>query len=199
MLDPTVRAGFRRRAITAAMAELCVEQGYLGTSVADVAARARMSRATVYGLFANREQIFLTLLDHGVAEVLGLAEGSCRRAGLDPRARIEAALGAILGWVAEHPKEAHAFLVEAQAATPEALGHYHAAIADLATLLGAAVPVAEVGSVRFEEIIVGGLASVLAGLARQSRLEEVPALLEDFVGLVTAPYFPTGAEADLTG
>jgi AcrR family transcriptional regulator len=150
MLDPAVRAGFRRRAITAAMAELCVEQGYLATSVADVAARARMSRATVYGLFANREQIFLTLLDHGVSEVLGLAEGSCRRAGLDPRARIEAALEAILSWVAEHPTEAYAFLVEAQAATPEALRHYHAAIEDLAALLGTAVPVAEVGSVRLE-------------------------------------------------
>jgi AcrR family transcriptional regulator len=198
VLDPAVRAGFRRRAITAAMAELCVEQGYLGTSVADVAARARMSRATVYGLFANREQIFLTLLDHGAAEVLRLAEGSCRRAGPDPRARIEAGLGAILGWVAEHPTEAYAFLVEGQVATPEALRHYHAAIAGLAGLLSTAVPVAEVGSVRLEEIIVGELASVLAGLARQSRLEEVPAVLEDFVGLVTAPYFPTGAEADLT-
>lgn len=199
MLDPAIRVGFRRRAIIAAMAELCVEQGYLGTSVADVAARARTSRSTVYGLYANREAIFLALLDHGVAEVLGLAEGSCRQAGPDPRARIEAALGAILDWVAEHPTEAYAFLVEAQAATPEALRHYHAAIADLAALLGTAVPLAEVGSVRLQEIIVGGLASVLTGLARQSRLEEAPALLADFVGLVTAPYFPTGAGPDLTG
>jgi AcrR family transcriptional regulator len=188
MLDPAVRAGFRRPAITATMVELCVEQGYLGTSVADVAARARMSRATVYGLFANREQIFLTLLDDGIAEVLGDAGGSCRRAGFDPRARIEAALGAILGWVAKHPTKSYVVLVEAQAATPEALRHYHAAITDVAALLGTALPVAE-GSVRLEEIIVGGLASVLAGLARQSRLEEVPALLGDFVGLVTAPYF----------
>jgi AcrR family transcriptional regulator len=192
MLDPAIRVGYRRRAITAAMAELCVEQGYLATSIADVAARAGTSRGTVYGLFANREQIFLTLLDHCVVEVLGLAESACAQAGPDPRARIEAALRAILGWLAGHPEGAYALLVEAQATTSEVRRRYDGTIVALAALLRTAVRV-EVDSAPLEEIVVGGLASVLARAARQGQLEEVPALLEDFVGLVTAPYFPTGA------
>jgi AcrR family transcriptional regulator len=188
MLDPAIRVGFRRRAITAAMAELCAQQGYLGTSVADVAARAGTSRSTVYKLYANREAIFLALIDRGLEEVLGLAEGACGRAGLDPKARIEAALAAILGRVAEHPTEAYAFLVEARCATPDALLRYHEAISDLAALLATAVPAGEAGSPRLEEIIVGGLAAVLARRAREGRLGNAPAMLEDFVGLATAPY-----------
>jgi AcrR family transcriptional regulator len=190
MLDPAVRADFRRRAITTAMAELCAEQGYLATSVADVAARAAMGRGTVYSHYPNREAIFLDLFDRTATEVISLVEGACASATGEPEAKIRAALAATLGWAAGRPASTHAFLVVASSATPASLRRYQEAISDLAALLRTVVPDRDPRSVHLEEIIISGLVAVLARLAREGGIDRAPELLEDFVGLVTAPYLP---------
>lgn len=188
MLDPAVRVGFRRRAITAAMAELCAEQGYRSTTVTHVAARAATSRATVYSLYRNREAIFLDLIDRTGADLLASAEAACGGAGADPRERIRSGLGAILGRIAAEPASARAFLVEAPHASAGSMRRHQTAASRLAALLATAMGDEDARTLRLEEIIVAGLAAVLARQAREGRLGEAPALLEDFVGLVSAPY-----------
>lgn len=190
MLGPAFRADMRRSRLTEAMAELCAEQGYLATSTADVAGRAAMGRGTVYSLYPNREAIFLDLLDRTATEVISLAEGACASATGEPEAKIRAALEATLGWAAGRPASAHAFLVVASSATPASLRRYEEAISDLAALLRTVVPDRDPRSVHLEEIIISGLVSVLARLAREGGIGRAPELLEDFVGLVTAPYRP---------
>ena len=194
MLDPAVVAEFRRRAIIEAMAELCAERGYDDTTTTGVAARAGTSRGTLYALYGNKEEIFLDLFDRAAADLISPAEAACASTDGEPQARIEAALAAILDWAAEHPAIAYTILVVAPYATPASLRRYHGVISDLAALLRTAMPARDVSNARREEIIIGGLAAILARRAREGKLEEAPALLADFVGLATAPYLPAQAE-----
>jgi len=184
MLDPAVLAEFRRRTITEAMAEVCAERQYHTASIADIAARAATSRGTVYSLYRNREDIFLDLLDRTAADVLSLVEGACASAGGEPRARVEAALRAVLGLAAEQPAIAYAFLVIAPYATPASLGRYNGVISHLAALLRIAMSGRDGSNAWHEELVIAGLADVLARKARDGQLEEAPALLTDFAGLV---------------
>ena len=140
MLDPAVRVNFRRRAITAAMAELCADQGYPKATVSDVAARAATSRGTIYSLYPNREAIFLDLVERFGADLLVLAEVACSGPGADPRERMGSGLGAILGRVAEEPASARVFLLEAPYSSAGSLRCHRKTISGLASLLAAAVP-----------------------------------------------------------
>jgi AcrR family transcriptional regulator len=194
MLDPAVREDFRRRAITTAVAELCAENGRLPRGIAGIAARAGTARATVYSLYPNREAIFLDLFDRTATEVLSVAEAACASAAREPATQIKAALAATLGWAAGQPAGAYAFLVLAPYATPASQRRYQEAISDLAALLRTVVPHRDPRTVRLEEIIIGGLAAVLARLAREGRIVGAPDLLEDFVGLVAAPFLPRAPE-----
>jgi AcrR family transcriptional regulator len=192
MLDPAVRVDFRRRAITAAMAELCLDQGYPKTTVTGIAARAAMGRGTIYALYPNREAIFLDLIERFGAELLTLAEVACIRSDADPRQRIGSGLGAILGRIAEEPLSARAFLLDAPYASEDSLRGHRRTISGFASLLAAAAPSQEERPPLVEEGIVADLAAILARDARDGRLGEAPTLLEDFVGLTLAPY-PCGS------
>ncbi len=190
MLHPAVLAEFRRRSITQAMAEICAERGYRAASIDVVVARAATSRGMVYSLYRNREDIFLDLFDRTAVEILSLVEGACAFTDAEPRARIEAALAATLGWAAEQPAIAYTFLIVAPYATPTSLHRYQDAVSALAALMRTVVPARDAPSVQLEEIIIGGLAAVLARKAREGLLEDAPALLDDFVGLATSAYLP---------
>jgi TetR/AcrR family transcriptional repressor of mexJK operon len=58
------RAEQKRRAILEAAAELFLGQGFLGTSMDEVAARAAVSKRTVYNRFASKEALFLGVVEH---------------------------------------------------------------------------------------------------------------------------------------
>jgi AcrR family transcriptional regulator len=193
-LDPAVHDEFRRRTIVTAMAELCAEQGYEETRITDIAARAAMGRNSVYSLYRNREAVLLDLLDRAAAELLSLSEGACASATAEPKARIEAALVANLGWVAERPANAHTLLVVAPAAAPASRRRHQEAISALAAVLRTAVPDRDPQSPWLEEDRIERVAAILARQAREGRLESAPSLLEDLLVLVTAPYFEADSE-----
>lgn len=54
----------KRRAILEAAAELFLEQGFLGASMDEVAARAAVSKRTVYNQFESKEALFLGVVEH---------------------------------------------------------------------------------------------------------------------------------------
>lgn len=72
------RGAAKRAAVLRAARELFLQQGFLGTSMDDVAARARVSKQTVYKHFGDKRRLFVTLLtsDMGGADsaVATLAE-----------------------------------------------------------------------------------------------------------------------------
>ncbi|HZE38680.1 MAG TPA: TetR/AcrR family transcriptional regulator [Stackebrandtia sp.] len=64
-LDPRVARS--RAVILAAASEHFLHHGYVGTSVDDVAARARVSKRTVYNIFGSKERLFREILDAAFA------------------------------------------------------------------------------------------------------------------------------------
>jgi AcrR family transcriptional regulator len=68
----------RPEEITAAALELFVERGYAGTRLEDVAARAGISKGTLYLYFENKEELFKAVVREGlvspIAEMRGLVD-----------------------------------------------------------------------------------------------------------------------------
>jgi AcrR family transcriptional regulator len=185
MLSTEVLAEFKRLRLTDAMAELCIEQGYQATSIADVVARARTSRNTAYDHFGNREEIFLALLDRAIPRLFSRIEEACEAAA--PEERIEAGLRALLSWVAEEPGNAWAFFIESLCATPESFRRYEAAVTRLTTMLAAAIPAAAPRSESATEILVGGVITVLRFRLLRGEAESAPELLPELIGFFGLP------------
>ena len=80
----TSRSARKREAILAAATELFLAGGYLGTSMDEIAARAAVSKQTVYKHFADKERLFSEIVVSTVDEasdpvhsaVLGLEESN---------------------------------------------------------------------------------------------------------------------------
>ena len=74
----TRRKHARPEEINAAALELFVERGYAGTRLEDVAARAGISKGTLYLYFANKEELFKAVVREGlvspIAEMRGVIE-----------------------------------------------------------------------------------------------------------------------------
>ena len=84
-LPPEFIAAHKRRRMIDAMAELCAEQGYEATKIADVVRRAHVARKTLYDNFYGKEELFLAAFDSAIAEAGALGAcgeakflGSCR-------------------------------------------------------------------------------------------------------------------------
>lgn len=63
--DPRITRS--RALITAAAAQVFLEQGYPGTSVDDIAAAAGVSKRTVYNVFVDKEQLFRAIIGEAIA------------------------------------------------------------------------------------------------------------------------------------
>jgi len=63
------RSTLKRRAILEAAATLFIRNGYLGTAMDDIAARARVSKQTVYKHFADKKSLFNEIVTTTVDEV----------------------------------------------------------------------------------------------------------------------------------
>lgn len=112
--------GIQRARILGAMAQVVSEQGLAAASVANVVARAGVSRRTFYELFADREECFLAAFDHalGVAGAMVLPE--CEREGVW-RERIRAGLAAFLEFLDDEPELGALCVVHSLGAGPAAL------------------------------------------------------------------------------
>ena len=113
----------QRDRLLVALAEAVAAKGYAGASVADVIARAGVSRRTFYEHFANKEECFLAAYDAGVGGMLeAIAEAEEEAAPRGMLARARAGTETYLQLLADNPAFARTFLVEVLAAGPAALG-----------------------------------------------------------------------------
>jgi AcrR family transcriptional regulator len=169
-----------------AMAETVAEKGYAATTVADVVARAGVSRKTFYEHFADREACFLAAYDAAVDALFAAVAdhvAAGEPAGDDWRMRVRAGVRAYLEAMAAEPAFARTFLVEVRVAGPRALARraeVHARFVDYlksqAELARAdhdwlpAVPDAVYPA------IVGGVDEVVSSWVSQGRTSELPRL-----------------------
>ena len=95
----------KRRRIMDAIAELSAEQGYEATKIGDIVRRAGVARKTLYDNFDGKEEVYLAAIDSALKDALARVEEACAEADDDWPARVEAALTALLAYLAENPAE----------------------------------------------------------------------------------------------
>src|SRR4051812_31599343 len=110
----------QRGRMLAAMAGAVGEKGYGAVAVADVIARARVSRKTFYEHFRDKEECFLAAYDAGVEVMLDTIAAAGRDED-DLVRRARARIRAYLQTLAAEPAFARTFLIEITAAGPRAL------------------------------------------------------------------------------
>ncbi|HTW11541.1 MAG TPA: TetR/AcrR family transcriptional regulator [Solirubrobacteraceae bacterium] len=123
----------QRTRLLVAMLHCVAENGYAPTTVADVVARAAVSRSTFYGQFADKEACFVASYEFAMEHVLETLEAGERATGSGWRTQVRAALSAYLDALAREPAVAVTLHVEVLAAGPEALEHRARMLGLLAT------------------------------------------------------------------
>jgi AcrR family transcriptional regulator len=176
-----------------AMAELCAEQGYESTKIADVVSRAHVARKTLYDNFSGKEELFLAAFDVTVAEAEALVAEACDPiAAEDWEARTEAGLRALLEFIAAHPAEAKVCLVEAPAASPESAARYEAALENFIAQLREAAPTGAGRPATLEEALVGGTVWIVQREVRRDAADTAADLLPELAQFVISPYRDVG-------
>ena len=186
-------AAHKRRRMIDAMAELCAEQGYETTKIADVVRRAHVARKTLYDNFSGKEELFLAAFDLTIAEAEAVVAASCDGiADKDWEGRTEAGMRALLEFVAAHPAEAKLCLVEAPAAGAAAAARYDAAVESYIGHLRQAAPPGAPRPATLEEALVGGTLWIVQRRVRHGSAEEALDLLPELLQFVISPYRSVG-------
>lgn len=113
-------AEIQRGRLLGATVDVVQEVGYARLTVAQVIARAKVSRKTFYDLFEDREDCFLAVFDETVERIGSQAAGAYR-AQANWRDGVRAGLLAMLGFMDEQPALARICVVEALGAGPRVL------------------------------------------------------------------------------
>jgi AcrR family transcriptional regulator len=171
-----------------AMAELCAEQGYEATKIADIVRQAGVARKTLYDNFDGKEEVFLAMFDSAVDNAALRIADACEQAGEAWGDRIAAAIRTFLTCVAENPALARTCIVEAMSATPAASERYDEAMERFVALLRQNVPVETGLPETTEETLVGGVAWILYQQIRRDKAEQALELLPELTDFVLSPY-----------
>jgi AcrR family transcriptional regulator len=190
----------QRGRLIEAMAETVAAKGYAATTVADVIARAGVSRKTFYEQFRDKEVCFLAAYDTGVELLLD----ALREAGDDSQdvlTRARARTRAYLETLAGEPAFARTFLIEVAAAGDAARERRDAVHERFAALLREQVDAAREAlpelPVPPEEVYlaaVGATDLLVSRLVARGRTAELPQL-EDAVLYVQLSLLVGGAGA----
>jgi AcrR family transcriptional regulator len=176
-----------------AMAELCAEQGYEATKIADVVRRAHVARKTLYDNFSGKEELFLAAFDSAVADADALVAEAC--GSIDTaewEERAVAALRALLEYAAAHPAEARLCLVEAPAASAASSQRYDAAVDGYIDRLRRAIPPGHTRPATLEEALIGGTLWIVQRQVRNGGAEQALDLLPELTEFVVSPYRGVG-------
>jgi AcrR family transcriptional regulator len=178
--------------LTLAMIDAVAENGYRQTTVADVIARARLSRKTFYEHFANKQACFLATYDQISARAIRRMEQAYEQADGWP-GRVEAAIRALFEAAIENPGAMRLVLLEINAAGPAGIERREQSILHYERFIRRALEVAP-GDGALSDIVltavIGGINRVLYRHVlrgeRSALLELVPDLVDWF-----ASYYPT--------
>ena len=111
----------QRERLIAAMLSAAAELGYRETNVQDVIDRAGVSRPTFYEHFANKEDCFLAAFDAGAARLRDAGRRRRRKGGDAWRDRLRCGLQRCSHFATAEPETARTLIVEARAASADAV------------------------------------------------------------------------------
>ena len=116
---PEVVARVHRQRLLRAMGQAVAENGYVATTIADIVARARVSRSAFYACFADKETCFLAGYAEEAERHFQLIAAGAQQS--DWWQQLSSAAGAYVAELEAQPAFARSFLVEILAAGPRAL------------------------------------------------------------------------------
>ena len=178
----------QRVRLMGAMLEAVGEQGYIATSVADVLARAGISRRTFYEHFSDKEDCYLQAYDH-VAGILTGAVGQVLQGHRHWQEAMRAGLDLFLRTVADNPRVSRAMLVEVLAVGPAGVQRRDASLTPFQQFFEMARELAPAEASIPEtvnETLVGGILETITARVMRDEADRVPDLLDQlmFWGLV---------------
>jgi AcrR family transcriptional regulator len=186
-------AAHKRRRMTDAMSDLCAEQGYEATKIADVVRHAHVARKTLYDNFAGKEELFLAAFDATLSDAEAAVAEACDAVPpAEWEARTEAGLRALLEFVAANPAPARLALVEAPGASPTSAQRYDAAVEGFIARLRDAAPPGPGRPATLEEALVGGTLWIVQRQVRRGGATNALDLLDELTEFVVSPYRGVG-------
>jgi AcrR family transcriptional regulator len=188
----------QRERMLLAVAEAVAEQGYAATTVADVIARARLSRRTFYEHFSDKQECFLAAYDAVVEQLLAGVGHAYDEAEGWPQ-KIHDGLRAFLGALGAEPAFACMCIVEVVAAGAEARGRRDAAMRVFVDFLEqgrAEAPKGVVVPALASEIVVGGIYEVIYNRLLRNAADELLEMLPELLHAALLPYLGHEAAAE---
>jgi len=184
----------QRARLLHAATEAVAEQGYVKTTVADILARAGVSRATFYQLFSDKEDCFLAAYKDDadfVAAVMSMQLEQLKASGaeLDPLQRLDQILEVYLASLRAAPALARVFLVEVYAAGPAAIEQRRASLEQFVDIVaethrGESGVLGTEPSQRFAaQAFVGAVSSLVTNAVGVGETDELPKLREPLMRL----------------
>lgn len=182
-LDPDEVSRSQRERLIDAMQWLATEHGYDQVTIGDLTARARTAKRTFYVHFADREACFLAAYER-VDEATHQAVLQGALSANEPLPRIEGALGALLAYLAAHPRAARIWLLDSRAAGAQAMAAhvrtqhrladlYLALHAQIEATLDPPVPMSRTRALA----VVGAIELPMASVLQEQGAEALPGLV----------------------
>jgi AcrR family transcriptional regulator len=182
----------QRERLIVAMLRAASELGYRATNVQDVIERAGVSRPTFYEHFTNKEDCFLAAVDITAARLRERVGAAADKGGDNWRNRLRFGLETLLHFVATEPEAARTLIVEARAASVEAVLRRDALLDHFTACIDAQVrayyPDAPAHSPITAAGIVGGCEALLYSRLNKGELDDLDSLLPSMMYFLVLPY-----------
>jgi AcrR family transcriptional regulator len=179
----------QRDRLVRAMRECVAANGYAQTSIADVAAAARVSPNRFYAFFRDKADCFLAVCDQDASELLG--ELFRMGAGDDWVEDVRRGMRIYLNWWRDRPQASRAFLLEmpsvgepAQRQREEVHARFEAMFAGLAARARKEQPDLAPMSPLALRIFIAGMTEMIATEVRAGRIDGLPGLEDELVALL---------------
>lgn len=189
----------QRERLIAGLAEAVAENGYAGTTIADITRYAAVSRRTFYEHFSSKDACFVAAYDMVMTELNRRVGAAFEQEDDWPRA-VRAGIAAMLEFLTAEPHLARLSMVEALVAGPVVVERYDAAIQNLVPYFeagreGQPAKVLDGLSPTTEEALVGGMVSLISRRVFAERTGELESLLPDLVEFTLTPYLGSAEAA----
>jgi AcrR family transcriptional regulator len=176
-LDPRVVKHDQRERLQSALIELIDEKGYQAVRIIDLARLARVSQPTFYGLYRDKEELFIAAYDRAADHAAGTIMAAYDREGQGVE-RLRAAVGAFTELAAAEPQAMSLYLLGAFGAGPNVLEHRRRRLEGLeAHIRSSRDPSAPASASDLTVgFILGGIREVASARLRQGRASKLPGL-----------------------
>ncbi|HEX3325182.1 MAG TPA: TetR/AcrR family transcriptional regulator [Solirubrobacterales bacterium] len=181
----------QRLRLIAAMLAVLSRHGYPGTTVSHVTREAGVSRASFYSQFASKEECFLATYDLAASWLCERVERAVTAVEEWP-AGVSAGVAEALRLLAANPPVARLIAVESLQAGPVPRRRQQACLGHFAEALRAGRPGHFELPADLEELLLGGVISLIGRYVDTGRTEQLPEATVELVHYLLIPYLEPG-------